>query len=176
MPHLTTMSPSRRHRDRIPGGRTNPLPCTCPHRNSDARACAEAIGADDWLKLGYGCPFGCHPPGSAVFQPAAVPGATEDDIQRAIIRFLESVTDSDQVIAFHIPNGGARSKPGAAIMKGLGVLAGAADIFIGWTRGSRNNNRPYFGFLEVKTDAGRLTDHLDWVLSEGRLVLLKGSA
>ncbi len=80
--------------------------------------------------------------------------ATEDDIQRAIMRFLESVTDPDRVIAFHIPNGGARSKTEAAIMKGLGVLAGAADISISWWN-SHYNQRPFHGFLEVKTETGR---------------------
>jgi hypothetical protein len=51
---------------------------------------------------------------------------------------------------FHVPNGGYRRPAEAAILKGLGVLAGTPDVFI------IHNGRCFA--LELKSEGGRATD------------------
>jgi hypothetical protein len=51
----------------------------------------------------------------------------EQTIQRAVIEHL-AVRRTPRTFAFHVPNGGARSKIEAAILKGLGVVAGVPDV------------------------------------------------
>jgi VRR-NUC domain len=53
----------------------------------------------------------------------------EDDLQRAIMRYLDEALGADGV-AYAIPNGGKRHAREAARMKGLGVRAGVPDIGI----------------------------------------------
>jgi hypothetical protein len=54
---------------------------------------------------------------------------------------------------FAIPNGGRRGKVEAAIMKGEGVLAGVADLFL------MLSTMEYNGlFIEMKTSDGRQSD------------------
>jgi hypothetical protein len=54
---------------------------------------------------------------------------------------------------FAIPNGGRRGKVEAAIMKGEGVLAGVADLFLMFP------NMEYHGlFIEMKTSDGKQSD------------------
>lgn len=72
----------------------------------------------------------------------------EDNNQRAIVDWLAIHEKQGRLFGFHIPNGGARSKLEAAILKGLGVRAGVLDLLVIWRAG--------FGFLEVKAKAGRL--------------------
>lgn len=61
--------------------------------------------------------------------PARKRNHPEDDLQRAVARFLDVVLPDDAVW-FHVPNGGGRSKVEASILKGLGVKAGVPDIVI----------------------------------------------
>jgi len=75
-------------------------------------------------------PFGM--PGGAWVQRVAEPAARrhhEDDLQRAIIQYLDFALGADGV-AYAIPNGGKRHPREAARMKGLGVKAGIPDIGI----------------------------------------------
>jgi hypothetical protein len=53
----------------------------------------------------------------------------EDDLQRAVMRFLDVALPADAV-AFAIPNGGKRHAREAARMKGLGVRAGVPDLCV----------------------------------------------
>lgn len=54
----------------------------------------------------------------------------EAELQRAVMDYLAYARPS--CIPIHIPNGGARFKSEAAILKGLGVVAGAPDlVFLG---------------------------------------------
>lgn len=53
----------------------------------------------------------------------------EQDIQRAVFQHINS-RSMPGVFAFHVPNGGWRSKVEAAIMKGIGVRAGVPDVII----------------------------------------------
>jgi len=52
---------------------------------------------------------------------------SEDQIQRAVFDYLRRAP-APGLVAFHVPNGGARSRTEAAILQGLGVLAGVPDI------------------------------------------------
>jgi hypothetical protein len=71
----------------------------------------------------------------------------EQQLQRAVVEYLELV--KPRCIWFHPPNGGARSKTEAAILKGLGVKAGVADLIFLWKNGS--------GCIELKTTGKQLS-------------------
>lgn len=51
----------------------------------------------------------------------------EQAIQRTVFQHL-AARPATGTFAFHVPNGGARSRTEAAILKGLGVVAGVPDI------------------------------------------------
>src|SRR5579864_4755429 len=53
----------------------------------------------------------------------------EQAIQRAVFQHL-AARPAPNVFAFHPANGGQRSPIEAAIMKGLGVVAGVPDVFV----------------------------------------------
>jgi len=84
----------------------------------------------------------------------------EDEIQKAIVSYMHLAAAPGVFIAA-IPNGGLRSHLEAKIMKGLGVRAGVADLFI-----VGPGARVYF--VEVKAPKGRLSEHQiafqDWCL------------
>jgi hypothetical protein len=80
----------------------------------------------------------------------------ESDIQRAIFMHVR-VRGAPNTFAFHVPNGGLRSRTEAAIFKGLGVTAGIPDIIV--IRGGR-----VFA-LEVKSVTGRLSPEQTKVLA-----------
>lgn len=54
----------------------------------------------------------------------------EDALQRTCCDWLRILQNQGKLMYFAIPNGGKRSKIEAAIMKGLGVIAGASDLAI----------------------------------------------
>lgn len=54
-------------------------------------------------------------------------------------------------LAFHIPNGGKRSRVEGALLKAMGVTAGVPDQCVLW-------DGPGVGFLEMKAKDGRLSD------------------
>lgn len=72
----------------------------------------------------------------------------EDAIQRAVFQHLKARARSG-VFAFHPANGGKRKPIEAAILKGLGVVAGVPDVII------LHNGR--FFALELKAGNGRPT-------------------
>lgn len=72
----------------------------------------------------------------------------EQDIQRAVFQHLRA-RSMPGVFAFHVPNGGWRSKVEAAIMKGLGVRSGVPDVIVFY-------RAQIFG-LELKAKGGRLS-------------------
>lgn len=55
----------------------------------------------------------------------------EDQLQRAVVQYLRYVCP--HVRAFHVPNGGKRSKVEAGIFKAMGVMPGVADLLIFWS-------------------------------------------
>lgn len=72
----------------------------------------------------------------------------EDRLQQACIAWLRA--QLPQVLCFAIPNGGARSKAVAGILKATGVRAGAPDLCVALPGGR-------VLWIEVKTAEGRLS-------------------
>ncbi len=72
----------------------------------------------------------------------------EDAIQRAVFQHLRARAGPG-VFAFHPANGGYRKPVEAAIMKGLGVVAGVPDVIV------IHAGRCYA--LEIKAPGGRAT-------------------
>jgi hypothetical protein len=73
----------------------------------------------------------------------------EQIIQRAVFDHLRT-RGAPGVFAFHPANGGYRKPVEAAILKGLGVVAGVPDVFI------VHNGRCFA--MELKAEGGRATD------------------
>ena len=75
---------------------------------------------------------------------------TESDIQKCCVAWFRAQYPKLALNLIAIPNGGARSRVEAAIMKGEGVTAGAADL------GLFVPCKGYHGlFIEMKTPKGR---------------------
>ena len=74
----------------------------------------------------------------------------EAAIQRAVFEHLR-IRPAAGVFSFHCPNGGARRPIEAAILKGLGVVAGVPDVI------AIKDGRTFA--LELKTPGGRLSDN-----------------
>lgn len=72
----------------------------------------------------------------------------EAQIQRAVFQHLRARA-APGVFAFHVPNGGYRKPVEAAIMKGMGVVAGVPDVI------AIHEGRVYA--LELKAEGGRPT-------------------
>ena len=75
--------------------------------------------------------------------------ASEQAVQRAIFQHLRA-RGAPGVFAFHPANGGYRKPVEAAIMKGLGVTAGAPDVLL-WCGGKS------FA-MELKSEDGRVSE------------------
>jgi hypothetical protein len=73
----------------------------------------------------------------------------EDEIQRTLIAHL-AVRAVDHLYAFAVANGGYRRPVEAAVLKGLGVVAGVPDLVI------IHEGRCFA--LELKADGGRLSE------------------
>lgn len=72
----------------------------------------------------------------------------EQILQQQVVAFLRLACPN--LLWFHVPNGGGRSKAEAAILKSMGVRAGVADLcFI--LAGAR------VGFIELKAGNGTAT-------------------
>ena len=73
----------------------------------------------------------------------------EDELQRAIVQHLQ-LRGALGLVFVHVPNGGKRRPIEAAILRGLGVRAGASDLLL-WHAG-----KSYA--LELKAPGGRASD------------------
>lgn len=73
----------------------------------------------------------------------------EDQIQRAVFEHIRQ-RGVPGIVAWHTPNGGKRRPIEAAILKGLGVRAGVADVCI--------VHDGAFYALELKAEGGRSTE------------------
>jgi hypothetical protein len=69
--------------------------------------------------------------------------------QASIVEYVRWI--ADHIVIFHVPNGGLRSKPEAAKLKWMGVLAGVLDLVLVLPDGR-------CAFWETKTPHGRLSD------------------
>jgi hypothetical protein len=72
-----------------------------------------------------------------------------DNIQRAVFHHVRA-RGVPGLVAWHTPNGGARSPIEAAILKGLGVRAGVSDVI------AVHDSKVFA--LELKSEDGRPTD------------------
>jgi hypothetical protein len=72
----------------------------------------------------------------------------EASLQRAVFQHLHA-RGAPGCFAFHVPNGGFRKPVEAAILKGIGVVAGVPDVVAIY------QGRTYA--LELKADGGRAT-------------------
>ncbi len=75
----------------------------------------------------------------------------ESRIQQACIRGFRY--EHPKVVLFAIPNGGARTGLQGSILKGEGVLAGVADLFL-----MKANSKFHGLFIEMKTAKGVQSD------------------
>lgn len=99
---------------------------------------------------------------SAPFIRKAKPKRKEDAIQRAIVEYLKLLQKHYPLRFFAVPNGGKRSRIEAAIMKGLGTVAGAPDlvVLLGPIRSTTVRgpaNGPKVFMIEVKSEKGRVS-------------------
>jgi hypothetical protein len=78
-----------------------------------------------------------------------MPRRPEQAIQRAVFQHIEARA-MPGVFAFHVPNGGWRSRVEGAILKGMGVRAGVPDVI------AIKDGKVYA--LELKADGGRATE------------------
>lgn len=77
----------------------------------------------------------------------------ESKLQQSCVRWFDYQHSRYRLNLFAIPNGGRRGKIEAGILKGEGVRAGVADLFLAVPNGE------YHGlFIEMKTESGRQTD------------------
>ena len=72
----------------------------------------------------------------------------EEQVQRAIVEWLRWIEPDCKWL--HIPNGGARTKAEAGILKALGVEAGAPDLHLCLNGG-------WCAYIEIKKPGGRVT-------------------
>jgi hypothetical protein len=73
----------------------------------------------------------------------------EAAIQRAVFQHMRA-RGARGIVAFHVPNGGYRRPAEAAVLRGLGVVAGVPDVI------AIHNGRRFA--LEIKAEGGRTTD------------------
>ena len=84
----------------------------------------------------------------------------EDSHQRALVQWLEW----RRLRFCHVPNGGARSKIEACILKGLGVRRGVPDILV-FSRSPWLIGHGKFGVaIEMKSAIGRVSpEQREWI-------------
>ena len=70
----------------------------------------------------------------------------EQALQKSVIQYLDTVLPAT-AWAFHVPNGGGRSKIEAGILKAMGVRPGIPDLCVIW------QGRAYW--IELKAGKGR---------------------
>lgn len=77
----------------------------------------------------------------------------ESDIQRSCVKWFRLQYAEIALLLFAVPNGGARNKIEAGIMKGEGVTAGVADMIL-----FLPNSEHHALCIEFKTPKGRQQD------------------
>ena len=83
-------------------------------------------------------------------------GNAEAQIQASVVEWIRVA--APQVLVFHVPNGGLRSKSEAARLKWQGVVAGIPDLCVVAPKG-----KCYF--LEIKIPRGRFSDDQDKIMA-----------
>jgi hypothetical protein len=91
-----------------------------------------------------------QPPPGADRSSAEPPFASETAFQIAVVRWWDALEILDGSYLVAIPNGGKRTKVEAAILVGMGVRAGVADLCIMMADGQA-------AWIELKHDKGTLS-------------------
>lgn len=80
-----------------------------------------------------------------------IPCPTEDEEQIALMQWASVMSGRypELHLMYHIPNGGARSKPEAARFKAMGVKKGVPDIHLPVARGQHHSL-----YIELKRQHG----------------------
>lgn len=88
------------------------------------------------------------------------PQRYEQQLQSAVFQFirLHERQYPQLAFAFHVPNGGFRSKVEAAIFKRGGVLAGVPDICLPFPGYGMDGQRYAGLYMELKTPGNQLTE------------------
>jgi hypothetical protein len=87
------------------------------------------------------------------------PPVTESEHQLVVMTYCRTHTDKRLANAFHIANGGMRSKREAAELKSIGVKAGVSDLFLPVMVGGSGGL-----WIEMKTPGGKLSkEQEDWL-------------
>jgi hypothetical protein len=107
--------------------REHPMMTTCPF-------CVQRVGEYERLAM--------------IALASSSPRLSEQEIHAALWQHLQWRA-APGAFAFHVPNGGARSKAEASILAGLGVVAGVPDLIV--CKDGR------FYALELKADGGKLS-------------------
>ena len=80
----------------------------------------------------------------------------EDDLQKACVKLFKY--QYPNLILFHIPNGGWRTKAEAGVFKAMGVIPGVADLFL-MKAVPKNDGTWYHGlFIEMKAKGRTQSD------------------
>lgn len=99
------------------------------------------MSAAEWRKS-----VGAPPPGSDL-----VRFRSETEFQAAVVRWLDALDFVDEIFAFHPANGGKRDRITAALLQGMGVRPGVADLGILLGAGR-------MAWLELKHESGRQSE------------------
>jgi hypothetical protein len=96
------------------------------------------------------------------FKPRRKPRHFESALQKGVVKYLSYQYPG--LLFFAVPNGGARNKTEAGILKGEGVLAGVSDLLLFWQGG--------MGAIELKFGKNDESDRqkefaLKWKLTGG---------
>ena len=73
----------------------------------------------------------------------------EQALQVEIVQWMKR-TLPPEVVFFHVPNGGGRTKGQGAIMKAMGVIPGVPDLIVSWPG--------CVAAIELKAGAGRASE------------------
>ena len=90
---------------------------------------------------------------------------TEDDIQKAVVKWARMQNDPALQMIMHVPNGGARDARTGARLKAMGTRRGVPDLLVPWPKIGAGNRGPYHGlWLELKRHDGRVRPEQAWWL------------
>ncbi|MCD8312644.1 MAG: VRR-NUC domain-containing protein [Bacteroidales bacterium] len=79
----------------------------------------------------------------------------ESELQRKCVKWFRLQYPQFARLLFSVPNGGARNRVEAAIMKGEGTVAGVADLLLLLPSYSRDEASRHGLAIEMKTPKGR---------------------
>lgn len=82
----------------------------------------------------------------------------ETKLQINIVYMLRLDFLEEDLIFYHVPNGGELTPAKLGKLKAMGMLNGMSDLVFMWQVGSGHNGWMESGLIEIKTDTGTLSD------------------